>query len=322
MSEAEMDFACEPTTPVEPMRSSSIAKLAEALAKAQLKFKPIKKQVENTFYTTEKKKAMYADLAAIIEATQPALASEGLVVIQTPIINHAGKSAGVESLLVHSSGEWIRNECVLPATERRKEYGTKQGEYTWKEQFTAQTCGIGMTYARRYSYQSIIGVAAEEDDDGNRISGAVGSTEAAQDVGASKVAAIKQRIAETASAKDMNQETASAPQNGSGEVYGLLKAAKKIKLKNGKGDALALEVLDPQDKSIAVFCFDNRQYPDGTHLFDLLEMAAEGHGQSVRLKVKASGKFTNVDRPLAIGSVTFDGDGVPEIQRDADSVSA
>ena len=64
----------------------------------------------------------------------------------------------------------------MRADSERKEEGRweEEGKYTWKQQFTAQTCGIGMTYARRYSYESIIGVAAEEDDDGNRISGAVG----------------------------------------------------------------------------------------------------------------------------------------------------
>lgn len=298
--------------PVEQMRSESIAKLAEALAKAQLAFKPIVKRSENPFYTTEKKKAMYADLAAVIEATQKPLAENGLVVIQSPVIRQSEKCAGVESLLVHSSGEWLKNIVILPATERRKEYGTKQGEYVWKDQFTAQTCGIAITYSRRYSYQSIIGVAAEEDDDGNRISGANGSAEAAAEVGQRKVAEMKQKIAETAASKDMNQ--APAPQNGSNEVYGLLKAAKEISLKNSKGKALALEIVDSSDKSQAVFCFDNHEFADGTKLFDLLQMAAEGHGQSVRLRTKQSGKYINVSWPVAIGPVNFDNDG-PILER-------
>jgi hypothetical protein len=298
-------------TPPEPMRSESIGKLAEALAKAQLAFKTIVKRSENPFYTTDKKKAMYADLAAVIEATQKPLAENGLVVIQSPVIRQSDKAAGVQSLLVHASGEWLKNEVILPATERRKVYDA-QGKAEYKDQFTAQTCGIAITYSRRYSYQSIIGVAAEEDDDGNRISGANGSAEEAQAVGKAKVEEIKKKIAETAASKDMNQTE--TPQNGSGEVYGILKAAKRIKLKNGKGDALALEVIDPKDQHVAIFCFDNRKWDAGSSMFDLLEMAAEGSGQTIRGKVKASGKYTNLTSLVSLGNVNFDDDGVPVIQ--------
>ena len=168
-------------------RSESIGKLVESLAKAQLKYTKIKKSVENTFYTTEKKRAMYADLAAVIDATQPALASEGLVIIQHPIIRSQERSAGVLSVLAHSSGEWYENETVLPATAKIKEY-QDGGKFNWGLKFDAQTCGIAITYSRRYSWQSLAGVAAEEDDDGNSIgepSG--GSKEAALSVAKKKL---------------------------------------------------------------------------------------------------------------------------------------
>ena len=169
------------------IRSPSIAKLAAALAKAQLGFTPILKSVENTFYTTEKKKAMYADLAAVIAATQKALAENELVVIQSPVVRTETKEAGVQSLLVHSSGEWLSNEVLLPATARAKEW--KDGVQVPYVKFDAQTCGIAITYSRRYSYQSLIGVAAEEDDDANSIGEAAGGSRDAQKaVAAKKVA--------------------------------------------------------------------------------------------------------------------------------------
>jgi hypothetical protein len=315
VTQAQADFEC----------SEGIGKLVEALSKAQLEFEPVKKNVVNTFYSTEKKVSKYSDLSAIFASTQKALAKNGLVVMQWPSVDASKQMAGSVSRLAHVSGEWTQCKILFPATEKRKEYA-KDGTFVWVNQFTAQTCGIAFTYSRRYSYQGVTGVAAEDDDDANAISvHDQGSSETAQAVGAQKVAAIKQKIADVAAKKDMGaagHSDTETPQNGSGEVYGLLKAAKKIKLKNGKGDALALEVLDPNDKSTALFCFDNRKYPDGSSLFDILEMAAEGHGQSVRLRTKASGKFTNVVAPIAIGSVTFDSDGVPEIQTNADSASA
>jgi hypothetical protein len=128
-------------------QSASIAKLAGALAKAQLSFEPIYKETDNPFY-----KSKYADLSLIIKATQKSLATNGLVVIQTPRVDFERKLAGVESMLVHESGEWLTNELLLPAGVNK---------------FDAQSIGSAVTYARRYGLQSIIGVAAEPDDDAN-----------------------------------------------------------------------------------------------------------------------------------------------------------
>jgi len=171
--------------------SETMGKLAEALAKAQLNFVPIAKNIENVFYTTDKRKAMYADLAAIINSTQKSLAENGLVIIQSPVKRVETKEAGVQSLLLHSSGEWLQNEILLPATAKVKQFlppPAKQGEYMWGEKFDAQTCGSAITYARRYSYQSLVGVSAEEDDGGNSIGEAVsGSKAAALEIAKAKV---------------------------------------------------------------------------------------------------------------------------------------
>lgn len=170
--------------------SNELGKLAEALAKAQLAFKPIKKSVENLFYSTERKKAMYADLSSIIEATQKSLAENGLVVIQFPVVKTETKEAGVISRLQHSSGEWLENEVILPATAKVKEW--KDGVQGVGTKFDAQTCGIAITYSRRYSMQSLIGVAAEEDSDGNEISEpGSGSKENAQAIAKEKVERAK-----------------------------------------------------------------------------------------------------------------------------------
>lgn len=159
-------------------RSATLGKLVEALAKAQLSFQPILKTVENVFYTTDRKKAMYADLASVIAATQKPLAENGLVIIQSSIVKAAEKQAGTRSLLIHMSDEWLEHEVLLPATAKAKEW--KDGVQVPYLKFDAQTCGIAITYSRRYSYQSLIGVAAEEDDDGNSIGEAASGSRDAQ----------------------------------------------------------------------------------------------------------------------------------------------
>jgi ERF superfamily protein len=151
-------------------KSATIGKLAEALAKAQLEFKPVLKDTANPFY-----KSRYADLATVIGATQPALAKHGLTVVQLPVIAPQGHGAGVKTVLQHVSDEYISVDLILPISGER---------------YDAQTVGSAITYARRYSYQAVVGVAAEVDDDGNSAVG-IGSKEAAQAVATKKTADLK-----------------------------------------------------------------------------------------------------------------------------------
>jgi ERF superfamily len=169
------DIAPVPPKPVEPphaltvTRSVGIGKLVEALCKAQLEFAPVVKANINPQF-----KSKYADLATIIQATMPALAKNGLVVIQSP--SAKGRELTMTTMLVHSSGEWISSELTLPATMRNE--------------LTAQTIGSACTYSRRYALQSVLGIAADLDDDAQEASGG-GSTAAAQAVAERKIAEYK-----------------------------------------------------------------------------------------------------------------------------------
>jgi hypothetical protein len=156
-------------------QSDTIGKLAEALAKAKGEFKKIIKETDNPAYLRGGKAMKYADLSTIIEATEGALAANGLSIIQSPDVNVVDHSMSLTGMLVHSSGEWMRFITTLPAVQR--------------ERFDAQSCGSAITYARRYQYKSLIG-AAEEDDDANLASG-IGTKEAAKAVGEQKVADLK-----------------------------------------------------------------------------------------------------------------------------------
>jgi hypothetical protein len=127
--------------------SDNIAELADALATARKKFKAVKKEQTNPFF-----KSKYADLSAVIEATESALAECGLSIVQSPFTQDG--YAGVTTMLVHKSGQWLRADLVLPVTKS-----------------DAQGVGSATTYARRYAYQAFVNVAAETDDDANSASG-------------------------------------------------------------------------------------------------------------------------------------------------------
>lgn len=123
--------------------SSNINELAKALANAQAQFKPSKKSGFNPHF-----KSHFSTLEDHIEATRDGLAENGLAIVQPP----SGGGDGCvcqTTILMHSSGQFIQGELILPAKNN-----------------TAQDCGSAISYARRYSYASMLNLSSE-DDDGN-----------------------------------------------------------------------------------------------------------------------------------------------------------
>lgn len=118
------------------------APLFEALAKAKGEFKPIKRTKTNPFFGSK-----YAELSDIIEATDAALSKNGLAVIQPEC--RTGDLWEIRTLLTHASGAYIETIATLPHA----------GDW--------QKVGSAMTYCRRYCHGGILGVAPEDDDDGN-----------------------------------------------------------------------------------------------------------------------------------------------------------
>jgi len=130
-------------------KSESIAALAAALAKAQAEMENAHKTSSNPHF-----KSKYADLAEIINTVRPVLAAHGLSVVQ-----FIGLEAGVaipivtvETVLMHSSGEWMSSVAAAPLSKP-----------------DAQGVGSVTTYLRRYSLAAVTGIA-QEDDDGNAAS--------------------------------------------------------------------------------------------------------------------------------------------------------
>ena len=132
-------------------KSQSIASLAAALSAAQGEMQPAKMSSVNPFL-----KNKYADLGEIILAARHVLAKNGLAVSQSIFTDksEAGLELSVETLLMHSSGEYLGTTVTLPVSEA-------------KGLSMAQSIGAVSTYLRRYSLAALLCVYADEDADGN-----------------------------------------------------------------------------------------------------------------------------------------------------------
>ena len=128
-------------------KSESIQNLAAALSKAQAEFPVIKFDSVNPFL-----KNGYASLGAVIAGGRPVLAKNGLAVTQLTFGEDG--VVGVETMLTHSSGEWISDRVSMQVGEERGKS-------------SAQVAGSIVTYLRRYALASILGIYADEDGDGN-----------------------------------------------------------------------------------------------------------------------------------------------------------
>ena len=130
-------------------KSESIQNLAAALSKAQAEFPVIKFDSVNPFL-----KNGYASLGAVIAGTRPVLAKNGLAVTQLTFGEDG--VVGVETMLTHSSGEWISDRVSMQVGEERGKS-------------SAQVAGSIITYLRRYSLAAILGMYSDEDTDGNEV---------------------------------------------------------------------------------------------------------------------------------------------------------
>lgn len=128
----------------------SVKELVTALAKARLAFEPIEK---NKKVCTRNGQLMYAyaTLDQIIEKTQKALSENGLCLIQ--LLSGDNGLITIETILAHSSGETLSSSITVPGNPKPQEAGSI------------------ITYYKRYSYSTLLGVNSEEDTDGSNKSG-------------------------------------------------------------------------------------------------------------------------------------------------------
>lgn len=126
-------------------RSENLNELFAALAKAQAGYTPATKNANNPHL-----RAKFGDLSELIRATRPALSANGLSVTQTAELSP--ELASVETVLGHSSGQWL--SFVASATVEPGRGITP-----------IQAAGAVITYLRRYGYAALVGVVAAEEPD-------------------------------------------------------------------------------------------------------------------------------------------------------------
>lgn len=124
--------------------------LDEAMVAFQAEVGTVAKDADNPFF-----KSKYADLPAVKAAAQPFMSKHGLAVTQKPSYIVVADKV-VDTLItevVHKSGQRDASVMALKNTSKAQEQGS------------------AITYARRYAFMSVLGLVADDDDDGNAASG-------------------------------------------------------------------------------------------------------------------------------------------------------
>jgi hypothetical protein len=120
--------------------------LAKALVAAQKEMPAVDRDGKNPHFKSD-----FTTLDHLIAKTKPVLAKHGLAVLQLPA-DLDGRPA-LRTVLMHESGETVEDTMPLLLTKQ-----DPQGQ------------GAALTYARRYAWSALLGIATEVDDDGNTAS--------------------------------------------------------------------------------------------------------------------------------------------------------
>jgi len=128
--------------------SENLTKIAPAFIKAKAAFLKASKDSDNPFFESK-----YANLDSYIDGSAQGLAENELAILQ----DCSGNDGRVclATMIIHSSGEWIMSDPIemTPADKKPTTYGSL------------------VTYARRYSLSSMLGMGSKDDDDGAKASG-------------------------------------------------------------------------------------------------------------------------------------------------------
>ena len=233
--------------------SEAVAQIAAALSVAQ---GSLNHALKDTIGQIGQQRTKYADLASCWDAARKSLSDNGLAVVQMPSAD--GPKVTVTTMLVHKSGEWFRHSLQMTSAQN-----------------TPQAIGSCITYGRRYSFCSVVGISPE-DDDGAAASGtARGTKEAAKAIGDAKLATMRndelpemepQRQAgnkisfsDLPKFKDMRNSLAKL--GGEARYYGVLKSfgAEKADKLTSDNQAKAYKALGDELQAIRLIVADREE---------------------------------------------------------------
>jgi hypothetical protein len=128
--------------------TTDISELAKGLCRFQgmIPAIPKKKTVKVPHKTGGSHQYSYADLADIWEAIRKPLQESGLAICQ--VIDENTQGAQLVTILMHSSGQFIKGSIGLSGNLKIQELGSE------------------ITYLKRYALSAILGLVTEEDEDG------------------------------------------------------------------------------------------------------------------------------------------------------------
>ena len=135
--------------------SESIAALASALAKAQTVLVNPEKTMTATVQDDRRgegneRSFRYATLASGLDLVRKALGQHEIAVLQTTAMDEPTRTVRLNTVLAHSSGEWIASDWpVCPMSDMA----------------SPRRMGAALTYARRYGLFTLVGIAGEDDVD-------------------------------------------------------------------------------------------------------------------------------------------------------------
>lgn len=122
-------------------QSEDIKELVTALSKAQGKMRPAVFNKVNPHF-----KNRYADFTSCMDAAREPLCENGLSIMQ--YCETINEKLHLVTLLAHTSGQWIKSYFPLNPIN-----------------MTSQAIGSAMTYGKRYSLSSMLGIVSDEEED-------------------------------------------------------------------------------------------------------------------------------------------------------------
>lgn len=140
--------------------SESIGAIAAALAKAQIELTNPEKSLTATlvspFPREEARSFRYAPLSSGLEIVRKCLGKHEIAAVQTTSIDKDTGLIRLTTTLAHASGEWMSSEWpVCPVSETNAPH----------------RLGAALTYARRHSLFTLVGIAGDDDRDAPDLAG-------------------------------------------------------------------------------------------------------------------------------------------------------